>query len=111
MTSQGAAGVVAKVIYDQLLYAPFATAVFFLVIKMAEGNDIKYATDFVRANLLTTMVCAWKVWPFVDVVNFTFVPAHLRVVFMSAVSVFWVTYLSVISNEKQEQSDSHLAVT
>lgn len=104
VTLQGAAGVITKVIYDQLLYTPCAIAVFFLAMKMMEGKGMRNAIDFVRANLLTTMFSAWKMWPFVNIVNFAFVPAHLRVVFVSIVSVFWVAYLSVISNDEQEEN-------
>lgn len=106
VTFQGPTGVLVKVICDQLLYAPPTTALFFFIMKTTDGESLRKATDFVRANFLPTMFLAWRVWPFVSIVNFAFVPAGLRVVFTSGVSVFWVAYLSVLSSKKQVQDET-----
>lgn len=102
---QGFGGIAVKLVVDQLFFMPATTAAFFLAMKVSEGMSVESATDFLRDNLKKTLFSAWKVWPFVNLINFAFVPPQMRVVFVSAVSVFWVAYLSMVSSQgEQKQS-------
>lgn len=102
---QGACGIVLKLMLDQMLFMPASTAAFFLIIKVAEGEDIDKAIRFARGNLRRTVLRAWRVWPFVNFVNFALVPPHIRVLFVSTVSVFWVAYLSIVSSRESHSKD------
>lgn len=95
---QGAGGIAMKLLLDQLFFLPVTTAAFFVIMKVAEGRSMNDAMQFMRGSLKETIFSAWKVWPFVNAVNFAVVPTQMRVVFVSAVSVFWVAYLSVVSS-------------
>lgn len=102
---QGFGGIAMKLFMDQLFFLPVSTAAFFLVMKIGEGMSVEGATDFMRGNLKNTLFSAWKVWPFVNFVNFAFVPAQMRVVFVSTVSIFWVAYLSVVSSQGPQREE------
>jgi protein Mpv17 len=59
-----------------------------------EGTSAKEKLDKTYWNALTSN---WMVWPFVQVVNFSFVPLDYRVLFVNGLSIFWNCYLSYIS--------------
>lgn len=46
-----------------------------------------------------TMLTAFKVWPFVQAVNFSLVPLQHRANFVQVVSLCWNMYLSWMSNK------------
>lgn len=52
----------------------------------------------VRQNLWDTMTVCWKVWPLANLINFAFVPANLRVLFMNLVGIGWNIFLSAAVN-------------
>ena len=94
----GTSGVLMKVALDQLAFAPVATALFFVFMKLAEGYTVADTKEYLKANLGKTMESSYKLWPLANLLNFAFIPCQHRVVFTSAVSVFWVSFLSVMSN-------------
>ena len=52
----------------------------------------------VRANIWATLLVCWKLWPVANLLNFAFVPANLRVLFMNFVGLGWNIYLSAAVN-------------
>ncbi|KFX86855.1 hypothetical protein V490_08777 [Pseudogymnoascus sp. VKM F-3557] len=84
----------ARVGVDQLLFAPTNLFVFLSTMSILEGVSpreklAKTYTGALQSN--------WMVWPFVQVVNFSFVPLDYRVLFVNGLSIFWNCYLSYIS--------------
>lgn len=59
-----------------------------------------YYDHVTTRGLLTTY---WSIWIPAQFATFGFVPPHLRVLFVAAVSFFWVTKLSAISAVDQDQ--------
>jgi hypothetical protein len=47
-----------------------------------------------RTDIAAVVWTQYKVWPVVDWINFTYVPEPLRVLFCSAVTLFWNVYIS-----------------
>lgn len=94
----GPKAVLCKVLIDQIAFAPFATALFFAVMKTAEGLSTRDVTQFFEHHYGHAMLSNYKLWPLANAVNFALVPAPHRVVFTSFVSIFWISFLSVVSN-------------
>lgn len=94
----GVRGVLTKVAFDQVFFSPIATAIFFAVMKVAEGYNLQDTRDFLKNNLGGTIVSSWRLWPLANVVNFSCVPPSHRVVFTSAVSVVWISFMSLVAN-------------
>lgn len=74
----------ARVTADQVIFAPIQLTVFLSSMAIMEGSDPveKWRNSFVpsyKANLI--------VWPFVQGINFTFVPLELRVLVVNVVSL------------------------
>ncbi|KAH6900031.1 putative integral membrane protein, Mpv17/PMP22 family [Thelonectria olida] len=93
---------VARVACDQLLFAPVAIGVFLGSMATMEGASAKERLNNVWWPALSTN---WCVWPFVQMINFTFLPLQHRVLFANIVSIGWNSYLSWVNNQKPAQSE------
>jgi len=77
-----------------LLGSIAAVVFFFTSMTFLEGKGIHEATRRVQAAYIPTLVRNWGVFIPTQIVNFAFVPHHLRFVVVGVVSLFWNTYLS-----------------
>ena len=96
----GTRGAIMKMVVDQMTFAPVATASFFGIMKLAEGETPAVTYQFLKDNLAATMMNSYKVWPLLNLINFVCVPVSQRVLFTSAASVFWVSFLSVVASRQ-----------
>uniref|UniRef100_A0A914E7W0 Mpv17-like protein n=1 Tax=Acrobeloides nanus TaxID=290746 RepID=A0A914E7W0_9BILA len=55
----------------------------------------------------TVLIANYKIWPFVQFINMSLMPLHLRLVFVQVVSIFWNMYLSY-ENAKSNIANSDL---
>ncbi|OBT68846.1 hypothetical protein VE03_02106 [Pseudogymnoascus sp. 23342-1-I1] len=84
----------ARVGADQLLFAPTHLFVFLSTMSILEGVSPQEKLSKTYTGALQT---SWMVWPFIQVVNFSFVPLDHRLLFVNGLSIFWNCYLSYIS--------------
>ena len=101
----GIVQLIAIVTFDNFVTAPllWLPPVYF-VRAILYGDPLKsgfrkYIDDIKFRGLLTKY---WSVWLPAQIVNFSFVPAHLRIAFMAGVSFFWLIILSCVSNSKKK---------
>lgn len=59
----------------------------------------KYITDVKENGLLKKY---WSLWLPMSSINFLFVPAHFRILFVACVSFFWMIILSIVANNDQK---------
>eukprot|EP00752_Nemacystus_decipiens_P014597 g12999.t1 len=91
---------------DQTIGAPLVNAgIIFLVpflnaVTAGAGpfGAVKKAGELLKEGILPTMLVCWKIWPIANMINFAFVPAKLRVLFMNFVGLGWNIYLSAAVN-------------
>eukprot|EP01113_Clastostelium_recurvatum_P007775 TRINITY_DN13634_c0_g1_i1.p1 TRINITY_DN13634_c0_g1~~TRINITY_DN13634_c0_g1_i1.p1 ORF type:complete len:186 (+),score=46.48 TRINITY_DN13634_c0_g1_i1:46-603(+) len=88
-----------RLLLDQLLYAPFINIVFYTFMSIMNGRPGD-APSTIRSQLWPTLTASWKVWPLAQLINFSFVPAHLRVLFGNFIGFLWGMYLALISQKK-----------
>lgn len=86
-----------KIAFDQFLYTPPMTVVFFGYMALASGGSIVNAITDVQSKVFPTLKVNWMVWPLVHTVTFGVVPLEYRVLFISVVAVFWACFLSLAS--------------
>lgn len=91
-----------KLALDQTLAAGANMVMFFTITKTLEGQTPAQVRDTLRDRLWPTMLSLWCVWPAVQLVNFTLVPLHRRVLVVNLVGVGWSTYLSYVGNRQEE---------
>ena len=80
-----------------LIYFPlYFLLKFFFVSEMSPKEAIQ---DY-RVRITSLLRNYWAVWIPVEVVMWLVVPAHLRIVYLSAFSLFWQITLSVLSYKR-----------
>ncbi|KAM7200672.1 protein sym-1 [Naviculisporaceae sp. PSN 640] len=89
------AEILARVAIDQSLFAPTSLCVFLTSMSIMEG---KRPLDKLEASYTTALLRNWMVWPFVQLINFRFVPLEKRVIFVNTILLGWNCYLSYINN-------------
>ncbi|KAJ2981602.1 hypothetical protein NQ176_g1927 [Zarea fungicola] len=85
----------ARVIIDQSLFAPVAIGAFLSSMATMEGAS---ASERLQKMWWPTLCTNWMVWPFVQTINFTFLPLQYRVLFANVVSIGWNSYLSWVNS-------------
>ncbi|OHF01140.1 sym-1 [Colletotrichum orchidophilum] len=90
------AEMLARVAVDQGVFAPVMISVFLSSMATLEGSSIKEKLD---KNYKTALTSNYLLWPFVQVVNFKFVPLHHRVLFVNVISIGWNSYLSFLNSQ------------
>ncbi|KAM0752217.1 integral membrane protein [Meredithblackwellia eburnea MCA 4105] len=86
--------VAARVGLDQFVLTPVLVGVFFTSMSLMEGKGIEEAKRRISTSWAPTLVKNWGLFIPVQLANFSIVPAHLRLVLVNVVSLFWNAYLS-----------------
>jgi len=83
-----------RVIVDQVIYSPFILSVLFLSVGLMEGNGWSAAVNKWRAAIVPSLIRNWQVWPVVQTVNQSLIPAPYRLLVTNMVAVPWTAYLA-----------------
>lgn len=78
-----------KVLLDQTIFSIPFNALYFYAIGALENRTLEYTNNKLSNEFVTLMVANWKIWPLVNIVNFKFIPANLRVLFGNFVGFLW----------------------
>lgn len=106
-------GVILKMAADQLIYAPFSIAVFFgfasslatmeasrLVTSSTKRTEMipgKVTEAFIHkmeTSFLPVLLADCCVWPFVNLINFSYIPKNYRPSFVGIAQLVWQTFVS-----------------
>eukprot|EP00747_Dinoflagellata_sp_TGD_P021096 gnl/TRDRNA2_/TRDRNA2_128268_c0_seq1.p1 gnl/TRDRNA2_/TRDRNA2_128268_c0~~gnl/TRDRNA2_/TRDRNA2_128268_c0_seq1.p1 ORF type:complete len:209 (+),score=28.67 gnl/TRDRNA2_/TRDRNA2_128268_c0_seq1:66-629(+) len=102
MAFRGPANVFAKIPIDQVLYRMPIMFVFSIYVQLMEGKTFADSWAITLRTNPGLQVTALKLWPAVNVLNFTVVPLRLRVLYQNTVLFFWALYLAIrFSREKK----------
>jgi len=89
-----------KTFIDQALHHPFVYFPVFYGIKASvSGKPMSYAVDKYKSEIWTSVKTLWSVWVPLQLINFAFVPRHLRVPYVAGVSFGWTMILSVMQGK------------
>ena len=80
---------VKKLIVDQTIYGPFVIFFFYTLSGTLAGKEFREIKLLLQERYVKTMFTAYKVWPFVQAVNFSVVPLQHRDNFVQLVSLCW----------------------
>lgn len=108
-----------KVFLDQCIHHPFIYfPVFYSIKATVEGETLGYAFNKYRTELYDSVKALWSIWMPAQLVNFAFVPRHLRVPYVAGVSFIWTVILSVMQGKfdalkegREEALKDHAAET
>jgi len=90
-----------RVWLDQAVLTPVAVGFFFGSMTLLEGKSVSEAGHRIRSAYVPTLLRNWGVFIPTQIINFAFIPHHLRFVTVSIVSLFWNTYLSAVNANEQ----------
>lgn len=89
-----------KVTADLTVWAVFLNAAYSFLIGMLAFRDPRDVWQDVKATSWPALRSAWRFWPFVHTVSFSHaVPMDLKLLWVDAMEVVWVTILSKVANE------------
>lgn len=93
--------VLATTILDQTLFAPYMAVSYLFFISLFEFGNLKRALKNVVDNFLPVIIVNYQFWPFVNYLNFTFVPFTFRIVVLNFCALFWNSYLAFRNQSSQ----------
>ncbi|XP_011871962.1 PREDICTED: protein Mpv17 isoform X2 [Vollenhovia emeryi] len=92
--SKGHSVAIKKVACDQTFFAPSFLAVLLVTIGICQGKDIE-GLKIKMANEYTEILTNnYKLWPMVQLVNFSLVPLHYQTLVVQSVALLWNSYVS-----------------
>jgi len=101
--------VLAKVAMDQTCFAPVALTSFYVGLSLLEGKDKEGVYQEWNNKFWKTWFTSVFIWPILQTINFSFVPANRRVIYVGCCSFFWTTMLAAWKHESKlelRQSDA-----
>ncbi|EDV91667.1 GH24499 [Drosophila grimshawi] len=90
-------------ITEQISYGPFACVSFFMGMSLLERKTFAQAVEETKQKALPTYKVGLCVWPFLQTINFSLVPEHNRIIFVSICSLMWTIFLAYM---KMRELDS-----
>ena len=91
------ATIAARVACDQLIFAPVFIGLFLSSMAVMEGGSPEKKLE---KSYWPALQANYMLWPFVQLVNFKFVPLHHRVLFVNVISIGWNCFLSMLNSAK-----------
>ncbi|CAG8555255.1 16975_t:CDS:2 [Dentiscutata heterogama] len=90
--------IIKRVSVDQIAFAPVGLSLFFIIIGVFEGHDINGIKQKFREAYIPALKANYITWPFVQFINFGFLPLRYRLPFVSSVGILWTCYLSLLNS-------------
>lgn len=87
--------ILARVACDQLIFAPTFIGIFLSSMAVLEGTSPR---EKLAKSYKPALMTNYLIWPFVQLVNFKFVPLQHRLLFVNLVSIGWNCYLSYLNS-------------
>ncbi|KAK9326694.1 hypothetical protein V1520DRAFT_350751 [Lipomyces starkeyi] len=87
-----------KLILDQTIGQIVVNTTFIIITRYPQYESAMTLLLSLPSNLLTILLASWRLWPWVALMNFIFVPTAWRVLVTSLVGFGWNIFLSFLSS-------------
>ncbi|CDW78987.1 sym1p [Stylonychia lemnae] len=91
-------GILKRVVAHALLFMPFMNVTFFPFANFLDGKSFEQSIADMKQKCIPALLFSWKLWPLVQLINFTFVPPMYHVLFTNFIQIFFNGYLSYLHN-------------
>lgn len=92
---------------DQLLFGPFSLALFFTYNHLVEEGGFAGLAERFKTDFSNALKSSYKLWPFVQFVNFYLIPLSYRLIFVNIFAVGWSAYLSNLNAKSGSARHCH----
>mmetsp|Transcript_10146 Transcript_10146/g.14654 ORF Transcript_10146/g.14654 Transcript_10146/m.14654 type:complete len:202 (-) Transcript_10146:190-795(-) len=92
--------VIAKVILDQLIFAPIFISLYFYLSGIMSEKKISDISKSIKKDLWRILKGNWGVWVPANVIGYGLIPLNLRVLWGNIINIFWTAYLITKVNKK-----------
>lgn len=84
---------------DQLIAIPVWTLLFFVFLAVLRGHhDVLLVVRYIGDHFLTVVLTSWIIYPFLQYLNFSFVPGDARVLVLTAISFFFTVIVTLLTS-------------
>ncbi|WAR52328.1 hypothetical protein PtB15_1B769 [Puccinia triticina] len=99
-------GLLKRILLDQLLMAPIYTFLFISLTGWFEGLTIPEIQERLHQLYWYLLTANWKIWPLIQIFNFSFMPLQYRVPWQGSCGVLWTVFLSLSTHSSTHHSPS-----
>ncbi|KAI9602075.1 hypothetical protein KEM48_001026 [Puccinia striiformis f. sp. tritici PST-130] len=98
-------GLLKRILLDQLVMAPLYTFRWF------EGLTIPEIRERLHELYWYLLTANWKIWPLIQIFNFSFMPLQYRVPWQGSCGVLWTVFLSLSTHSKTTSTTHFSSIT
>lgn len=92
--------VASKVAMDGLIFGPFELFVFFSHMGFSTGKSVDQVKEDLKRDFLPALFVESGAWPFVQVVNFRYVPVRYQLLYVNVFCLLDSIFLSWLEQQK-----------
>ena len=86
-------------VHTPLMYYPS----FYMIKGYLEKQTVNNVIETYNENIKTDLITMWRLWFPAQIINFTFIPIHFRMPFITSVSFGWTIILSCMRGNKKNE--------
>eukprot|EP00746_Dinoflagellata_sp_MGD_P147418 gnl/MRDRNA2_/MRDRNA2_79765_c0_seq2.p1 gnl/MRDRNA2_/MRDRNA2_79765_c0~~gnl/MRDRNA2_/MRDRNA2_79765_c0_seq2.p1 ORF type:complete len:702 (-),score=117.53 gnl/MRDRNA2_/MRDRNA2_79765_c0_seq2:340-2445(-) len=93
-----------KVLLDQSIYAVSYNCLYLSGLGFLQSQSPKQVIQTIKDKLPFMMLGSWRFWPFIHCFTYTVIPTQFKLLWVDAVDVIWVAYLSMVANSRRAET-------